>query len=183
VEPNSDDFGSIEDRMRIEHVWSRYAILLDAADTRVSLLFTEDAVFDVAGLVFTGREQIARFATMLGEQFALASRSPVDELGRRFVPMRHLISNLVIDLRGDTATADSYWIEMISSGREPSGAGRPPTVLNSGRYRDVFVKRDGQWLIRERRVIADLYEQISEEFRDMLPGPFPDCQGPTPQSP
>jgi SnoaL-like protein len=178
-----DDFGSIEDRMRIEDVWARYAILLDAADPRVSSLFTEDAVFDVAGLVFTGRGQIEQFAMMTAGPFGLHDREPVDDLGRKFLPLRHVLSNLVIDLRGDTATADSYWTELLSSGRDPSGVGRPPTVLNAGRYRDAFVKRDGRWLISERRVIADVYQQVPQEILDMLPGPFPDNQGPTPQSP
>jgi ketosteroid isomerase-like protein len=179
------DFGNIADRMEIEQLCARYALALDTGDAdRVGALFTEDALFDVGGTPFKGREQIKGFAKGLRASFKMDARPPVDDLGRRFAPMRHIISNLVLDVNGDTATADSFWTELLSSGREASGAGKPPAVINAGRYRDLFVKQNGRWLIKERKVIVDMYEQLSpEQVNRVLRAPFPDNSGPTRQSP
>jgi ketosteroid isomerase-like protein len=179
------NFGNIADRIEIEQLCARYALALDSGDAdAVGVLFTADAVFDVAGTPFKGREKIQDFARGLRATFKLDSRPPADDLGRRFTPMRHVISNLVLDVNGNTATADSYWTELLSSGREASGAGKPPIVLNAGRYRDLFVKQNGRWLIKERRVIGDLFEQLPAELASRIfHAPFPDNSGPTRQSP
>lgn len=181
------DFGSIEDRVKIEHTWNLYALYLDTANGEgVASTFTEDAVFDVAGKVFKGHKEIAGFVTGMRQVLKLDARPAVDKLGRRFAPIRHILSNLVVEMNGNTATADSNWVEIVSNGRLPSGRGKPPSIINAGRYRDVFVKEKGQWLIKERKVIADVFEQLPKEFLDgaSTRGPtFPDNDGPTAQSP
>jgi uncharacterized protein (TIGR02246 family) len=182
----ADEFGNIADRLQIEQVWTRYALALDTGDAdALGVLFTDDALFDVAGKPFKGREAIKQFARGMRERFKLDTRPAVDERGRRFTPIRHVLSNLVLDVKGDTATADSYWTELLASGRDASGRGRPPTVLNAGRYHDTFVKQKGRWLIKERRVIGDLFEQLPDEItKGLISGPsFPDNDGPTRQSP
>lgn len=184
---SADDFGSIEDRMRIEQVWARYALALDTADTALlGSVFTEDALFDVAGTPFKGRKAIQDFVGGMRTMMKFDARPPTDKLGRRFSPIRHLISNLVVDLKGNTATADSNWVELMSTGRDATGHGKPPRIINAGRYRDVFVKVKGEWLIKERLVIADLFEAPPAVITEGESSPrtsFPDNDHPTHQSP
>lgn len=183
---SADNFGSVEDQLRIEHVWARYALALDTLDAdALGSVFTEDAVFNVAGTVFKGRDAIKGFATGMRTAMKFDDRPPVDELGRRFTPIRHVVSNLVVEIKGNTATADSNWVEIMSTGREASGRGKAPKIINAGRYRDVFVKQKGEWLIKDRKVVADLFQQLPAQFTEgVTQGPsFPDNDHPTAESP
>ena len=61
-----------------------------------------------------------------------------------------MISNPVIDVNGDTATAQFMWTGVMNSTIE----GRPQ-LWEQGREYDLLVKQDGQWRIKKRTVIAD----------------------------
>lgn len=81
---------------------------------------------------------------------------PPDAHGRRFGPIRHLLSDLIVDVKGDHATSESYWTEIITNGKNAQGVGNPPSVLKMGRYEDELVKRKGQWLYSRRIITGDL---------------------------
>jgi hypothetical protein len=64
------------------------------------------------------------------------------------------VSNLIVDLKGNTATSESYWTFLISNG-QTNGIPNPPSVLLMGRYEDKLVKQNDQWLF-SKRIITDL---------------------------
>jgi 3-phenylpropionate/cinnamic acid dioxygenase small subunit len=63
----------------------------------------------------------------------------------------HFISNIVIDLDGDTADVESYHIAVIIRD-EPNG--QTETRIG-GRYLDKMTRRDGRWGIVRREVVFD----------------------------
>ena len=62
----------------------------------------------------------------------------------------HLLSNFVIDVQGDTATAWSRW-QFVA----PDQDGRP-VVAQAGRYDDTLVREDGRWKFKRRVAANDL---------------------------
>jgi 3-phenylpropionate/cinnamic acid dioxygenase small subunit len=76
---------------------------------------------------------------------------------------KHLTTNLVIDVDGDTATASSYVTVLQAA------PGLPLQPIFSGRYRDRFERVDGEWRWRERAVVGDLYGDTSHHTRTRRP--------------
>jgi uncharacterized protein (TIGR02246 family) len=131
------------DRIAIEDMVTRYYANFgkqDAADD-FGAFYTEDAVFDVNGIVSTGRQAIEKFyADSAEEADAPASQGT----------FHMMISNPVIDVDGDTATAEFMWTGVINTAIEER-----PQLLEQGREYDLLVRQDGQWRIKKRVVIAD----------------------------
>jgi len=128
------------DRAAIENLIVNYAHVYDAldADGYVSV-FTEDADFTFGGNTLHGRAAIRGVITDALERQANApAGEPVAETF-------HIISNTRINFVSDTeARHRSYW-QVVSR-----PAGGTPSVVNVGYYEDVVVKRNGEWLIKER---------------------------------
>ena len=62
----------------------------------------------------------------------------------------HILSNFVIDVKGDTATAWSRWTFVTP------GADGKPVISQSGRYDDTFVREDGHWKFKRRVASNDI---------------------------
>jgi SnoaL-like domain len=62
----------------------------------------------------------------------------------------HILTNFVIDVHGDTATAWSRWV-FITTGAEDR-----PTPAMGGHYDDTFVREDGHWKFRRRVAVNDI---------------------------
>ena len=60
----------------------------------------------------------------------------------------HLLSNFVISVTGDTATAWSRWAFVVPG---PSGA----TIAQAGRYDDLLVRENGRWRFKRRTASND----------------------------
>jgi hypothetical protein len=147
---------SIEDRLQIEQVWSRYVQALDTADADAyGALFTEDAYLEVDGTVYKGQEKIRGLIKDIRTKLDIDSL-PADGHGRKFGPIRHIPSGFILDLKGEKATSQSYWTEIITEGKNAAGVGKPPSVLKMGRYEDEFVKQNGKWLFSKRIITGDL---------------------------
>ena len=56
----------------------------------------------------------------------------------------HILSNFIIDVKGDTATAWSRWTFIT-----PSADGKP-VISQAGRYDDTLVREDGRWKFKRR---------------------------------
>src|ERR1700733_11704167 len=72
------------------------------------------------------------------------SRAPV-------IGLWHLISNVLIEIDGDTAAVESYHIAIVSRNE---GTGEVQAFIG-GRYLDKFAHRDGRWAITHRDVVFD----------------------------
>jgi len=134
--------GALADRIAIEDLVTRYYENLggDAAG-QFGSYYTADAVFDVNGVVSTGREEIeGLYAAMDSEGDAPATQGT----------FHMIISNPVIDVDGDSATAKFLWTGVMNADVKAR-----PALYEQGREYDLLVKRDGKWLIKKRTVIAD----------------------------
>ena len=134
---------ALADRIAIEDMVTRYYGNFGKQDAAEDFgaFYTEDAVFDVNGIVSTGREAIEAFYVESGsEEDAPAAQGT----------FHMMISNPVIDVDGDTATARFMWTGVLNTGIQ-----EPPQLLEQGREYDLLVKQDGEWRIRKRVVIAD----------------------------
>jgi len=71
----------------------------------------------------------------------------------------HIIGNVLMTLRGDTADVESYFygIHRINT---PDGG--KSDVLGAGRYVDNFEKRDDEWRIAKRLVVTDWFRQYPD---------------------
>lgn len=66
--------------------------------------------------------------------------------------MVHMLGNILIELRGDAAATESYFVAFQEDAAE--GGGARETLL-CGRYVDRLEKRDGEWRIAARTVTYD----------------------------
>ena len=133
----------LADRVAIEDMVTRYYGNFgkqDAADD-FGAFYTEDAVFDVNGIVSTGREAIEAFYTDTGDD---------EEAPAAQGTFHMMISNPVIDVNGDTATAEFMWTGVMNTGIQ-----QRPELWEQGREYDLLVKQNGEWRIKKRVVIAD----------------------------
>ena len=133
---------ALADRIAIEDLVTRYYSHLGTDEAGAfGEYYTEDAVFDVNGVVSTGREEIETLYANMGEEGDSVANRGVFHMG---------LSNPVIDVSGDRATATFLWTGILNP--DPAA---PPQVAEHGREYDRLVKRDGKWLIEKRVVIAD----------------------------
>lgn len=66
--------------------------------------------------------------------------------------MVHVLGNILIELHGDAAAAESYFVAFQE---ERSADGLPHETLLCGRYVDRMEKRGGEWRIAARTVTYD----------------------------
>jgi len=62
----------------------------------------------------------------------------------------HILSNFVIDVKGDMATAWSRWTFITP------GADGKPVISQAGRYDDTLVREDGHWKFKRRVASNDI---------------------------
>ena len=159
----------IEDRQKVYEVLARYCRALDRCDLELmKTVYWEDGIDDHG--VFSGNAQeFARFI--------------IHEIQQWFELTMHAICNVLIELDGDTARAESYLISycQVKADRERIegvfgprylqqfvGAGEPTPqdFLYGGRYVDRLEKRNGTWRIARRTVVMDWNR--NEPSRDIL---------------
>ena len=68
----------------------------------------------------------------------------------------HQIHNVLIELRGQEASVESYFTALQ---RQPGAAGRIVDVHMAGRYLDRFEKRGEEWRVADRVVVFDWVEE------------------------
>ncbi|GAA0271573.1 hypothetical protein GCM10009127_09760 [Alteraurantiacibacter aestuarii] len=134
---------AVMDRVAIEDmVIEYYAHLGGGEASAFGDYFTEDAIFDVNGLVANGREEIEAIYAGIGEDETSASNG-----GGQF---HMILSNPVIRVDGDHATAQFLW-----TGIRNAEISAPPVLVEQGREYDKLQKVDGKWLFTHRVVIAE----------------------------
>lgn len=174
------DLQALADRLEIQDVvGARYAMALDSSDAQAyAALFTEDAFLSVAGRPFQGRKVIADMIVNSKKRLAALDSRPASLPGRRWGPVRHVVTNFVINITGNTATSNSYSTEIGSNGRDEKQHGNPQSIMNVCRYEDNLVKQDGKWLIARRLITCDMFGK-----RPGGPDTFPQTMAPSDVSP
>ena len=136
------------DRAEIEDLMSRYLYAFDWQDAEAyAATFTDDGVLDFAGGVEQGHEelkQVMRDMAVREQTKADASFPP------RRHRVRHYVTNLVLEIEGDTAHSTSYWWEFNNDAR----AGRP-YLGTYGHYEDELVRQNGRWLFKRRKIFNE----------------------------
>lgn len=84
----------------------------------------------------------------------------VDSLDGAQGASQHHITNVLIELEGEQAAVESYFIAFHPYGDEGDSE---RLAFVGGRYLDRFERRDGRWRIARRRVVLDW-------SREALPG-------------
>ena len=97
--------------------------------------FTADAVFNVGGQEFVGHEALISF-----QQGLMKS-------GRR---TRHVMSNIEMARRGDTATASAYLTLYTPADKAGDAA-----VVSTSRYQDELALTESGWKFKRRTIVPD----------------------------
>jgi uncharacterized protein (TIGR02246 family) len=129
---------SIEDRLAINDLFVRYTTALDAGDVETIVgCFAEDGSLDSPTVgTYSGRSAIREFAIRFARFREGGSQ------------LRHVISNLAVELDGNYATATCYLLNIITRNGKSE-------LLAPGRYECRLEKIDGEWLFKHRLVILD----------------------------
>jgi SnoaL-like protein len=132
------------DRIQIEDLLTRYYDDLSRSNAHeLSEYFTEDALLDVDGTIAKGRAEIAK----LYQPPAPDPKEPVPAPGRRG---HMLLTNPIIKIKGNTATAHLIWTGVMNE-----GIGKLPQIFEQGREDTELVKQNGKWLIKRRYISTD----------------------------
>jgi len=137
------------DRFLISELQSRYALAHDLTDPAMyASVFTEDAELYAAGrLLAKGRQALHAIGVNDRKRFNAGAK----EGERSFGALRHVITNSVIELDGDTTATGVCYVMTVVNRPE-----RGPEILSVGRYEDEYRKVDGEWLIAKREIVMDM---------------------------
>lgn len=148
----------LADRIAIEDMVTRYYANLGKDDAHAfDDYFTDDAIFDVNGIAANGREEISDIYDGLGDDETSAT-APAGVF-------HMVLSNPVIDIEGDTATASFIWTGVLNASIDER-----PVIAEQGREYDKLVKVNGRWLFTHRVVVADsaLPESMKATYQPRL---------------
>lgn len=129
---------SAQDRFMIDDLFIRYTCALDAGDVEAVVgCFAEDGSLESPAVgKRSGHPGIREFA----RRFA--------QFRERGSQLRHVISNLRIEVDGDRGSAKCYLVVFLTR----DGTSR---LLAPGTYDCELVKTQGQWLFQRRIVTMD----------------------------
>lgn len=127
----------LEDREAIRDCLSRYSRGIDRLDRELLISAYHPDAIDDHGKFIGSPEEFADWAFAMHSSAHLAHQ--------------HSIFNQYVELDGDTAHAESYFM-FVGVNREGLG---PPISMSGGRYIDRLEKRAGAWAIATRLCIRD----------------------------
>ena len=130
-----------EDERAIRHTLDLYAHAMDYGGEEVWRdCFTDDALF----LVSDAQKDLTEIYRVQGRERLAAYIAAYPRPPKVFA--KHVCSQILIRVEGDTARADSFWVAINSE-----GAGGTPNIMAFGRYKDRLVRcPDGRWRFHER---------------------------------
>ncbi len=127
----------LDDRMAIEQLLMEYGRAVDNRDfAAFAALFTDDGEWKGAQGAYRGPKQIQESMEKIFTAPAAAADIPK---GKNF----HLLTNVIINLQGDHATASSKFVFYKMNGAKPEAA-------VAGRYEDKLVRVGGAWKFKQR---------------------------------
>jgi len=105
----------------------------------VEYFFDKEFELDINGIVTTNFEEVREFY-----------KAVMEDKPNLTGTFRMILSNFLIEVDGDKATAQFLWTQTLNDTIKG-----PPRFIEQGREYDRLVRRDGQWKITKRVVIAD----------------------------
>ena len=136
----------------IENLLHRYAELIDDGDLEgVARLFEHAEILAPAAL--TGARGYEQVLAMYRKSTRLYPDNGTPHT-------RHVTTNAIIEVDEENghASARSYFTVFQAV------EGFPLQPIIGGRYHDVFERHDGQWRFRERRMLPDLWGDLSRHL-------------------
>jgi hypothetical protein len=127
------------DHIEIQQVLYRYCRAVDRGDEALLRSVYHPGAIDRHG-AFCGS----------GAEFAAYLVPAMDQAPR---VGQHHITNILIDVDGDLADVESYFLALHPLGDKATGEASHVPV--TGRYLDRFERRDGAWKIADRTVVLD----------------------------
>lgn len=128
------------DRQDIADCVTRYCRAVDRFDRELLRSVYHDDAFDDHGSFSGVRDAFIDWAFAYHHEHQLSHH--------------HIITNHSVELNGDQAHAETYWLFF--------GENRvKPDTLAVGRYIDRFERRDGRWAIAERVCVTESVNQIA----------------------
>lgn len=126
----------LEDQEAIRLVLVKYGEFLDSRNyAGYAALFARDGIWTGGFGSATGPAEIQ---SMLEKNLGKAEAGFINKSSF------HLMTTMVVDVQGDTATARSRYLFFTAT------ADNKPGASLAGRYVDEFVREDGQWKIKRR---------------------------------
>jgi len=139
----------VEDRQAIEQLMmGDYPRALDSSNWKVyASFFAQDGELIVNGVSTKGPAAIEAYFVRP------QTRGGGDGAPRAAAPaaprvLKHIVSNLSVQLNGDRATAQAYWQTIAST----SGSS---TIAGAGHYEDTLKKENGVWKFARRAIISE----------------------------
>ena len=130
----------MEDEAAIHRLLLEYGRTLDARDFKAyAALFAAEGEWKGGFGSFKGPKAIQE---AMERTFSSAAATADVPRGKNF----HVMSNFIIDIQGDRATASSMFVFYRMDGNEPE-----PAV--AGRYEDVLIRENGQWKFLVRNAL------------------------------
>lgn len=141
--------GYADDRAAIVDLQARYVMAMDYFDADgYAAVFAEDGVLDWARGQVVGRNAIREFMATGTYDFTRGAPEAKTPEGKNWPStVRHLITNQVIKVDGDTATALTYWIQFNNNQDR-----RKVEWMLFGSWHDEFVKLDGEWFFSLHKI-------------------------------
>ena len=143
----SPEVSALIDRAAIENLMVDYYSHIGNSSFNFGQYFVKDGVLDVNGIVAKGAEQIkALYVRASGGSAAAPKQDPNAPPPGMFIMQ---LTNLKVEVKGNTATADMFW-----SSVESKTLISPPSVTEYGTDHTELVKQNGHWLIKHRVVTS-----------------------------
>ena len=134
-----------EDKQQIHDLLIEYGHDLDTRDyVAYGKLFAKNGTWDGSLGLHKGPDDIT---AMLAHPKSGRTPGPFDS---KNVQSFHLMTNFVIQVNGDQATAQSKWTFFTK------GADNKPVPTLSGHYQDTLIRENGQWKFLSRVALHDI---------------------------
>lgn len=141
----------MDDHRQIADLLFTYAERIDGGDF--------DGLGDLfahAEVTFEGFEQVRRGRDEVIALYSASTRRYPDDGTPK---TKHVMTNVIVDVHGDRATARSYFTVLQAV---PGHLALQPIV--AGRYRDRFERVDGRWRFAARHMVLDLVGELGHHM-------------------
>ena len=131
---------ALADRAAVSDLLTRYYNNFGGGvEDKIGEFYAED------GEMILGKTTYKGIAAIKGAYAAVPANAPQ----KSAFALNILISNMLVSVQGDTATARLVFTETITDKQ-----GEAPRILTQGREFDHLVKRKGRWLIASRQIMG-----------------------------